>query len=118
MNAALNVVAERLKIHPRTVLRALTGDKNVYWTEDHNPSVDLVALALGFDCDYEVLERIVKNRNTVFTQEELAKHFDITTRSVRLRNYPPFISWGHVVRYHLPTAAEHHLTLKRLHERE
>lgn len=111
MGEKLNKVAAVLKVHPRTVLRAITGDVNAYWAEGHNPDVDLEEVCIAFDMDTKVLRRCLRNSDTLLTPQEAAsKILKIPLRTFRHRKYPKAGSRGQIfVRYSQHEILNYHL---------
>lgn len=104
----LNEIAGVLQIHPRTVLRHMTNDPNIYWTEDFNPSIKVSAVAESFQCDAVHITRALNDRDAIFTPKEAAKFLDLLPRTFRNHDYTPIIRQGHVVRYSRVALANEH----------
>ena len=99
MKLELNELADLLKVHPRTILRHITGEANPYWTDDHNPEIDLDVVALVFDCDVNFLKSVLDGKNKMLTQKEGARFLDIPVRKFRYRKYKTVLRAGTIVRY-------------------
>lgn len=97
-NIRLNDAAEVFKAHPRTLLRAITGTANPYWTEDHNPPIVIEELAVAYGCNLGLLSRIFDGRDKLLTPAEAAKEVDVPDRTFRYRGYPSIRNGG-IVRY-------------------
>lgn len=107
----LSSIAEALKLHPRTVLRHMEDESNPYWTEDHNPELNLLEIAEIFGCSHEFLIRILKCRDDAFKEKEAAKFLSISPRVFRRRGYTPVIRKSRIVRYsRMDLANEHYAT--------
>jgi len=110
----LNELADVLKVHPRTVLRALSGKENTYWASDHNPSIEVVDVALAYDIELDVLQRVLKGRDHLLTSPEAAAHIsfiqdkNVPLRTFRYRKYPTAIRTTGVVRYSKLAIGEYH----------
>jgi hypothetical protein len=94
----LNDAALAFKAHPRTLLRAVSGSPNPYWTEDHNPTISVEDLATAYSCSVGVLARIFEGRDILLTPAEAAKEIEVPDRTFRYRDYPS-IRHGGIVRY-------------------
>lgn len=73
-------------VHPRTIVRAISGEHNTYWTEDINEqlfSISDVAAAYGLS-DME-LKRIIEGRDALLKPDEAAKVLNIRPRTFRDR---------------------------------
>ena len=106
----LNSAAAILQMHPRTVLRHMTGDPNVYWTDDHNPVLKLGFVAAAFQCDPLFLSRTINERDAIFTESEAAEFLDLLPRTFRNHKYTPIIRQGRVVRYSRVALANEHFS--------
>jgi hypothetical protein len=85
----LNKVAEILRVHPRTILRALTRERNPYWAPAYDPEVRLAEVAVAFGCKPNTLRAICKEGIPLFTQKEAAAYTKIPQRTFRSRGYNP-----------------------------
>ncbi len=106
----LDRVAKLLKIHPRTVLRAMEGDKNAYWADGHNPVLNIENVAATFDFDPIYLTRADKRRDDFLTPREAAQIVGVPERTFRYRRYEPVIRRTHTVRYSRMKVVNEHLT--------
>ena len=94
----LNEAAEAFRVHPRTILRAIEGEENVYWTEDHDPDIKVSELAAAYGCKPAVLNRVFEGRDSLLTADEAAKELGIRPRTFR-RDRPRHLKHGGIVRY-------------------
>lgn len=97
----LNAVAAAMQVHPRTVLRRVTGEMNTYWGPGYNPDVSLSKVAEAYGVEEQVLQDALDYVDVILTPNEAA---DLVGRSVRaLRRsphlYPPAVKTAGVVRY-------------------
>jgi len=105
--AQLNAVAEAINAHPRTILRHVTGDSNAYWTEGHNPDLDVDLVALAMSADDAVVSRVLRGEDKFLKPEEAAAHVSmlegkerpITVRAFRIRGYSLDLKAGNIARY-------------------
>lgn len=101
----LDHVAVKLKVHPRTVLRALSGVENTYWAPDHNPEVSLLDLSIAYGVEFDVVSDIMVGRDDLLKPSEAADYLsrtygrEVSVRVLRSRSYTPVISRPKVVRY-------------------
>ena len=95
----LNDLAKALTIHPRTVLRALTGDRNVYWASGHNPVLSATRVANALGLNPNTMRRAVNGNEELLRIKEAAALLDLSVPSFRRRLFKPAIQHGSVVRY-------------------
>lgn len=105
----LDTVAETLKVHPRTVLRALKGEVNTYWAEGHKVDILLSELGRAYDFDTQYFERVLRGKDELFKPREAAEFLDIQIRVFKYRTYPALIRRGGVVRYSRRILASYHV---------
>lgn len=113
----LDAAAGAFKVHPRTVLRALAGEVNTYWAEGHNPKLDVAEVALAFDIEIPVLEKVLSGKNALLTPAEAREHIaflegrdSIPVNTFRYRKYPAAIQRPGLVRYLRHVISEYHST--------
>ena len=85
-NITLIGAANVFGVHPRTIVRALSGEHNTYWYEDIDEelySVHDIAEVYGLD-DAE-LSRCIEGRDKLITPDEAAKLLSIKPRTFRER---------------------------------
>ena len=94
----LNEVARVFAVHPRTILRAITGNINEYWTEGHNPEVDLTKVAKAYGCTVFDLKAILEGRDSLLTPDQAAAELQVQPRTFR-NHKPRHLKSGGIVRY-------------------
>ena len=96
----LNLIAETLRVHPRTILRAITLKKSPYWAYDYDPDVRVADVAAAFNCSYGPFLNAIKTGTPLYTQAEAARMSRVPLRTFRHRAYRPFAYKSHkIVRY-------------------
>ena len=106
--AELNRVADALKVHPRTILRALAGEVNTYWAPGHNPNVNIATLAEVLGMPAQTLKDAVNGDDYFMSPDEAAEHFNLPLRTFRYRQYPPQMRKGTAVRYSFNMLTKYH----------
>lgn len=96
ITTTLNELAEVLKCHPRTILRAITRKKNPYWVEGYDPNFWETHLAF---LDISSIRQILNGKDEFLKPAEAAKYLNIHPRTFRYRKYIPTIRFGKIVRY-------------------
>ena len=99
MKLKLEKAAEVINCHPRTILRAMTGEPNPYWAEGHNPEVSLQELAQAFGCKLSVMKRCLENRDEFLKPMKACELLRVVPRTFRYRRYVPAIRKNRIVRY-------------------
>jgi hypothetical protein len=87
---ALDAVATVFAVHPRTILRAVSGDYYVYWNEEDRDElvakpVDLTAVAKVYDTDTGTLKRCILGKDRLVRPDEAAQILEIKPRTFRDR---------------------------------
>ena len=95
---SLNRAAEKFKAHPRTLLRAISGEPNPYWTEDWNPDINIEDLCKAYNCKEKMLNKVFQGKEDLLTPAEAVDELGIPDRTFRYRKYPN-IKNGGIVRY-------------------
>lgn len=95
--------ADIFGVHPRTIVRALTGDYNAYWYEDSNEDVYAVEdIASVYGMTAFELARCIEGRDSLIKPDEAADILGIPPRTFRNRvragRYKK-IAHGNIVRY-------------------
>lgn len=101
MQYLLNQYAERLKVHPRTIIRALAGKENVYWAEGFDYEIGVEDVATAFSCEVKLLQKVMQGKDEFFSQKELCQPglADISPRLFRYRKYKPSLHLGRIKRF-------------------
>lgn len=95
----LNEAAKAIKVHPRTVLRAISKDKNPYWTSSYDPILSVSVIAKGFNTNQNCITDALSGRDQLITTNQAAKAYGLTPRGFRYLGLAPDIRNGSVVRY-------------------
>ena len=101
----LEAAAKAFRVHPRTIVRALSGEHNTYWYEDINHDLyTITELAAAFDMEPKELRRVIEKREVLLKPQEAAKLLGIQPRTFRDRvhagRYRKVANYsGRVVRY-------------------
>ncbi len=85
-HVTLEAAAKVFRVHPRTILRALSGQHNTYWTEDSNHdrlSVEDIADVYGTTA--QTIRAVVEKRDNLLRPDEAAKVLGIRPRTFRDR---------------------------------
>lgn len=98
----LNTIASTLRVHPRTVLRALTREKHPYWAAGYNPTVSLAEVAVAFNCPPNALREIHKEQTDLLDQRAAARYLKMPLRTFRSRQYRPRLQFGPKVQRFTP----------------
>jgi hypothetical protein len=90
-------------VHPRTIVRALSGEHNTYWTEDINEDpVPLTKLAASYGVSVREMVQLIEGRDKLLKPDEAAEVLGIRPRTFRDRakagTYRK-VSNGGIVRY-------------------
>lgn len=95
----LNNAAVHFRVHPRTIVRALSDKINVFWNEDFNPLISVTALANAYSMNEKLLIRVLDNRDILLKPAEAAKEIKTPPRTFRWRGYKVAARKGGIVRY-------------------
>ena len=95
----LNDFAEKLKCHPRTVLRAVLDHPNPYWKKSYNIDLKIEEVARAYQCDVKTLTKIMEGKDSLLTLDEGAKMWGISKRAFFYRDYPVTCRSGRTTRY-------------------
>lgn len=95
--------AEIFDVHPRTIVRALSGEHNTYWYEDSNEDVYAVEdIASAYGMTAFELARCIEGRDSLVKPDEAAEILGVNPRTFRNRvqagKYKKIANGG-VVRY-------------------
>ena len=73
-------------VHPRTIVRALSGEHNTYWFEDINEDLHAIAdIAAVYGLTTNELTRVVEGRDSLITSDEAAALLKLKPRTFRNR---------------------------------
>ena len=85
-NITLIGAATIFKVHPRTIVRAVSGQHNTYWTEDINEYLySLKDIADAYELSVAELKRVIEGREELLTPNEAAEVLNIRPRTFRDR---------------------------------
>lgn len=116
-SASLTDISKALKIHPRTVLRAVSGKPNAYWAEGYETEIALVDVAMAYDADLMMLQDVVLGDDELMKQDEavewLAQTYGddarMSSRNFRYRGYPAAVRSSRVVRFSQIQLGDYHI---------
>lgn len=82
----LEAAAKLFQVHPRTIVRALTGKHNTYWTEDIDEDLFSVTdIADAYAMNPKALLRVIDGRDELIKPDEAAVLLNIKPRTFRDR---------------------------------
>jgi predicted DNA-binding protein (UPF0251 family) len=85
-NITLEAAAAAFNVHQRTIVRALTGEHNTYWSEDSAHDIYTVEeIATAYHMKPAELNRVLDGRDKLLKPDEAAKEMNIAPRTFRLR---------------------------------
>ncbi len=85
-NITLADAAKIFRVHPRTILRAISGEHNTYWSEDINNQVMAISdIAEAYGMTANNLVAVIENRDSLLTADESAAVLGIKPRTFRDR---------------------------------
>ena len=82
----LNVIAKIFRVHPRTILRALTGEHNTYWYDDafvNEQRILIEEIGYAYGTTARVLRAMIEDRDSLLKPDEAAKVVGIAPRTFR-----------------------------------
>jgi len=80
----LEIAAEAFHVHPRTILRAITQDHNIYWTEDINQDVMKIEdIADAYGIRTPSLVAVFEGRDSLLRADEAAEVLNMAARTFR-----------------------------------
>lgn len=118
----LNDVADLFRVHPRTLLRALTGQKHPYWVSGYNPQAPSISCKFNYTagactfkqpgynlsifscllCAYggtaKQMQAVLDGTDQLLTRTEAARRYGRSVRVFQSRNLPA-LRHGQTVRY-------------------
>jgi len=78
--------AKIFRVHPRTILRAISGEHNTYWSEDINGQVMAIAdIAEAYNLTSRAFVAVIESRDSLMTADEAAAVLGIRPRTFRDR---------------------------------
>lgn len=78
--------AKIFRVHPRTILRAISGEHNTYWSEDINDQVMAISdIADAYNMTPRTFVAIIESRDSLLTADEAAAVLGIKPRTFRDR---------------------------------
>lgn len=94
-NVKLERVADVFSVHPRTIMRALEGDHNTYWTEDINEDLYSIAdIATVYGMTTPALVAVIEGRDELLRADEAAKELGMAARTFRKHLDSQASKWG------------------------
>lgn len=85
-NITLAKIAKLFRVHPRTILRAIAGEHNTYWSEDINDmSLAISDIAKAYNVTSQTLVAVIEDRDSLLTADESAAVLGIQPRTFRDR---------------------------------
>lgn len=98
-HSTLIEAARILKLHPRTILRAISRKPNPYWAPGYDEPVFIRDLVRVFNARSTLLAAVFLDRKPLLTPTDGAKLLKLNYDTFRKRRYPAVIRKGHIVRY-------------------
>lgn len=85
-NITLAEIAKLFRVHPRTILRAIAGEHNTYWSEDINDMTLAISdIAKAYNVTSKTLVAVIEDRDSLLTADESAAVLGIQPRTFRDR---------------------------------
>ncbi len=105
----VHVFADVIKVHPRTVLRQLTGKANATYSRKQNPMYAIGTLARAFGATVEDIEFAVATagKHTIDTKKACAL-LGISRPTLIARNYPYLARGDFWIRFCKPELEKFH----------
>ncbi len=99
--AYLEDVAMVFDCHPRTILRAITGNPTEYWAPSHNPRLQLRDVTRTFSLKRAQLVALLTRDDTAIRPTEASEILGISARTLRSKrdDWRPFIVGQGFIRY-------------------
>ena len=100
------------QIHSRTMLRAISGERNCPWSEDdyETANVGLSEIAKAYGTSPKALRRVFEGRDQLKTQAQMCAELGVPDRTFRYRGYPS-IRCGGIVRYFRSAVLNRHYAI-------
>lgn len=86
--ATLNEVATIFDVHPRTILRAMSGEHNTFWSDDedwNDQRIPLESIATAYGTTAKTLSVVLEGRDELLNPEDAARVLGIAPRTFRER---------------------------------
>lgn len=81
-NVDLYDVADALRIHPRTILRTLTGNPTEYWAPKHNPPIALLDVSRIFSIPVAAIRGLLLEEDEALSPREAAALMRVSARTL------------------------------------
>lgn len=99
-SAPVSDLAEALGVHPRTILRAITGNPTEYWVPSHNPRIRLADVTRVYQISVEDLRGLLDGSDKALTPDAAAFVMDISKRTLRnTEDYVPLVIGAGFLRF-------------------
>jgi len=100
-NLCLGRLAEILKVHPRTILRALTGEENPSYNEGETEEMvlDESEVCQKLQIPPKVWKRVKGNKDSFLKRKEVIDLHEISTSTFKRRQYPIAAHFQRCCRY-------------------
>ena len=86
-NITLIAAAKVFDVHPRTIVRALSGEHNTYWFDDINENLYAVAdIATAYGMSANELSRCIEGRDELIKPDEAAEMLGVQPRTLRRKS--------------------------------
>jgi hypothetical protein len=109
MNFKLSEYSEVLKVHPRTVLRHLSGQPNPYWVPGYDATFPIEEVAEAFEVRPKTLLKVLRNRDSFLTQKEAVEFTGLKRSAFQKRPYEAEIKLSKIVRYLYSRLVDQHM---------
>lgn len=100
-NLYLGWLADILKVHPRTILRALTGKENPSYHEGETEemTLDEEEVCKKLQIPTKVWRRVKSGKDSFLTRKEVMRMHEISTSTFKRRDYPAAAHFQRTYRY-------------------
>lgn len=114
MKLLLNDVAETLRLHPRTVIRAITDNKNAGWNLNYNPAVELNEVLGSYSIRKIDFVDAYEGKDVFITRHEAADELGVSVNTFTRFEIKPDMAFSRKTRRWLKTriVALKELTMK------
>jgi len=92
-------LATRIKVHLRTLFRAINHAVNPYWHPTFNPVINLEDVCEEFGIEMARLYDVLYGEDDLMTTAETAALLGVHFRTIRKRGIKPVLSSQSIVRY-------------------